>query len=99
MTFSSDCVCSNAQATSVVSMSRCSFALITDVITTDSVDAVGEDVSSFLIYSLCLSPLAQARPLTSPLFFSLRNMSDETAAFRSPQVMFAVYTGVKVSMS
>ena len=70
-----------------------------DVITTDSVDAVGEDTSFFLIYSLCLAPLSQALPLTSLLFFSLSKISDETEAFRSYQVMFAASTGVKVSMS
>ena len=69
------------------------------MITTDSVDAVGEEASSFFIYSLCLAPLAQACPLMLPLFFSLRDISDETAAFRSSQFMFAASAGVKVSMS
>ena len=98
-TSSLDCVCRNAQATSVVATSQCSFGSITDVITTDSVEAVGEDASYFLIYSLCLALLAQARPFTPPLFFSLRNMSDEIAGFRSSKVMFSASTGVKVSMS
>ena len=65
----SDCVCRNEKSMSAVATSRCSPASITDVITTDSVDAVGEGASYFFIYSLCLGPLAQARPLTSPFFF------------------------------
>ena len=56
-----------------------SAAAIVAVMNVDSVDTVGDAASSLEMYARCGAPFMHARPLTSPVLFSLRNMSDESA--------------------
>ena len=64
-----DLVCRKAPGTSTVATSRLSLAAIALVIKMDSTAAVGEDVSSFVLYTRCGRPSSQPRALILPLDF------------------------------
>ena len=52
---------------------------IVAVMNVDLVDTVGDAASSLEMYACCGAPFMHAQPLTSPVRFSLRNRSDESA--------------------
>ena len=66
----------NAFRMSIVATPGCSYAFITQDISTALVATVGELASSLLMKSLCLFPPATARPLILQSIFSLRNICD-----------------------
>jgi hypothetical protein len=61
-----------------------SFVSMVDVIKTDSSATVCAATSFFAICSLCGFPLVQERAFITPLFFSFRKISDDSASYCLP---------------
>ena len=68
------------------------------VMNVDLVDTVGDAASSLGMYVRCGTPFMHARPLTSPVLFSLRNMSDESACIYCSLDSLLTSSGVQVSI-